>query len=144
MNIDMNLAAGVSSAANLEPEDREMVFELMNLWRKKRPRNLLREKYYLGHVRVKDLGIAMPKSLARKIDPRIDWPKKAVHALADRSVFDGFTTDDDATTDELREICAANCMGALYRKNLICELKHCCPRSARTRLPPPSPSGTIR
>lgn len=126
MNIDMNLAAGVSSAANLEPEGRETVFELMNLWRKKRPRNLLREKYYLGHVRVKDLGIAMPKSLARKIDPRIDWPKKAVHALADRSVFDGFTTDDDATTDELREICAANCMEALYRKNLICELKHCC------------------
>lgn len=126
MNIDMNLAAGVSSAANLEPEDRETVFELMNLWRKKRPRNLLREKYYLGHVRVKDLGIAMPKSLARKIDPRIDWPKKAVHALADRSVFDGFTTDDDATTDELRGICAANCMEALYRKNLICELKHCC------------------
>lgn len=126
MDIDMNLAAGVSSAANLDPEDGEAVSELLELWRKKRPRNLLRERYYLGHVRVKDLGIAMPKSLAKKIDPRIDWPKKAVHALADRSVFDGFTTDDDAATGELREICSANSMEALYRKNLICELKHCC------------------
>ena len=126
MAIDMKLAAGVSSAANLEPEDRDTVFELMDLWRRTRPRNILREKYYLGHVRVKDLGIAMPKSLAKKIDPRIDWPRKAVHALADRSVFDGFTTDDDATTEELRQICAANSLPALYRKNLICELKHCC------------------
>ena len=126
MDIDMNLAAGVSSAAGLEPDDRDTVRDLVDLWRKKRPRNMLREKYYLGHVRVKDLGIAMPKSLAKKIDPRIDWPKKAVHALADRSVFDGYTTDDATTTEELRAICSANSMEALYRKNLICELKHCC------------------
>lgn len=126
MAVDMSLAAGISSARGLLPEDRETVADLVEVWRKKRTRNLLREKYYLGHVRVKDLGISMPESLAKKIDPRIDWPRKAVHALADRSVFDGFTTDDDATTEELREICSANRMKQLYRKNLICELKHCC------------------
>ena len=126
MAIDMNLAAGVSTAANLSPDDGETVRELIELWYRKKPRNLLREKYYLGHVRVKDLGISMPKSLAKKIDPRIDWPRKAVHALADRSVFNGFTTDDEQTTGELREICAENSLDALYRKNLICELKHCC------------------
>lgn len=126
MAIDINLAAGVSSAANLAPEDMETVRDLVDLWRRKRPRNLLREKYYLAHVRVKDLGIAMDKSLSKKIDPRIDWPRKAVHALADRSVFDGFTTDDDTTTGELRAICLANSLDSLYRKNLICELKHCC------------------
>lgn len=126
MAIDMNLATGVSSAINLNPEDRDTVRDLVDLWRKKKPRNVLREKYYLGHVRVKDLGIAMPKELAKKIDPRIDWPKKAVHALADRSVFNGYTTDDETTAAELRAICAENCMESLYRKNLICELKHCC------------------
>ena len=126
MAIDMNLAANVASAVGLAPEDKDTVQELVALWRRVRPRNLLRERYYLGHVRVKDLGIAMPKSLAKKIDPRIDWPKKAVHALADRSVFDGFTTDDEETTEKLRAVCAANHMEALYRKNLICELKHCC------------------
>lgn len=126
MAINMNLAANVASVVGLAPEDEDTVQELVALWRRVRPRNLLREKYYLGHVRVKDLGIAMPKSLAKKIDPRIDWPKKAVHALADRSVFDGYTTDDEETTEQLRAICAANHMEALYRKNLICELKHCC------------------
>lgn len=126
MAIDMNAVQAVSSARGLEPEDRETVRDLMDVWRKKNPRNALRERYYLGHIRVKDLGIAMPKELAKKIDPRIDWPRKAVHALADRSVFDGFTTDDDSATEELRAICAANHLSALYRKNLICELKHCC------------------
>ena len=38
MTIDMNLATGVSSAAGLEPEDRDTVRELVDLWRRKRPR----------------------------------------------------------------------------------------------------------
>ena len=98
----------------------------MQVWRQKTGRNLLRERYYLGHIRVRDLGIAMPKSLAQKIDPRVDWPRKAVHALADRSVLNGFTSDDEAVTEELRGIYTANSLDLLYRKNLICELKHCC------------------
>lgn len=125
-SINLNLASDVSGAAGLLPEDRGLVRELVEVWRRKRTRNLLREKYYLGHVKVKDLGIAMPASLAKKIDPRIDWPKKAVHALADRSVLNGFTSGDEETTDLLNEIYAANSLDSLYRKNLICELKHCC------------------
>lgn len=122
----MQLAVGVASARGLSDEDRDLVRELVEMWRRKRPRNMLREKYYLGHVRVKDLGISMPRSLAQKIDPRVDWPRKAVHALADRSMLNGFTTDDDATTSELRAIYAQAGLDVLYRKALICELKHCC------------------
>ena len=84
---NLELVANISGAEGLLPEDRELVIQLMDVWRRKRGRNVLRERYYQGHVRVKDLGIAMPKSLAAKIDPRIDWPRKAVHALADRSVL---------------------------------------------------------
>lgn len=126
MAIDLNYAVGIKSAVGIESEDGALALELLEVWNKHRERNLLREDYYLGHVRVKDLGIAMPKSLSKKIDPRVDWPKKAVHALADRSVLDGFTTDDEDVTDQLRAIAQANNMNALYRKNLICELKHCC------------------
>lgn len=124
--INLELVANISGAEGLLPEDRELVSELMDVWRRKRGRNVLRERYYQGHVRVKDLGIAMPKSLAAKIDPRIDWPRKAVHALADRSVLNGFTTDDDETTELLRKIYKANSLDDLYGKALICELKHCC------------------
>lgn len=125
-DINLNLAAEISGAKGLLPEERELVRELIDVWRAKRERNLLRERYYLGHVQVKDLGIAMPESLAKKIDPRVDWPRKAVHALADRSVLNGFTIDDEAVTKELDAIYAANSLDSLYRKSLICELKHCC------------------
>lgn len=124
--IEMEIVEGISRADGLADEDRDTAVKLMQVWRQKTGRNLLREKYYLGHVRVRDLGIAMPKSLAQKIDPRIDWPRKAVHALADRSVLNGFTSDDEAVTEELRGIYTANSLDLLYRKNLICELKHCC------------------
>ena len=124
--VNMELAGQVAAAEGLRHEDKALVRELMDTWRTHRSRNMLREDYYLGHVGVKDLGIAMPKALAKKINPRVDWPKKAVHALADRSVFNGFTADDDAVTMQLRDICADNQLEALYRKNLIGELKHCC------------------
>lgn len=125
-SVNMELAGQVASADGLEPQDSELVRELMEVWREHRASNLEREDYYLGHVRVKDLGIAMPKTLAKKIDPRVDWPRKAVHALADRSIFNGFTCDDDETTTKLKAICEANQLDRLYRKNLIGELKHCC------------------
>ncbi len=124
--VNMELAGQVASAAGLEPQDAALVRELMEVWRTHRAGNLEREDYYLGHVRVKDLGIAMPENLAKKIDPRVDWPKKAVHALADRSIFNGFTCDDDDTGAKLRAVCEANQLERLYRKNLIGELKHCC------------------
>ena len=143
---NMELAGQVASADDLEPQDAALVRELMTVWREHRATNLEREDYYLGHVRVKDLGIAMPKSLAKKIDPRVDWPRKAVHALADRSIFNGFTCDDEETSAALRSICEANQLDRLYRKNLIGELSTAAPsgpsptpaaiRSSR-RIPPP-------
>ena len=116
----MKIVEGISRADGLADEDRDTAVKLMKVWRQKNERNLLREKYYLGHVRVRDLGIAMPKSLAQKIDPRIDWPRKAVHALADRSVLNGYTSDDEAVTEELRGIYTANRLDLLFRKILIC------------------------
>lgn len=68
----------------------------------------------------------MPASLAKKINPRVDWPRKAVHALADRSIFNGYTCADEQTSKALRAICESNQLERLYRKNLIGELKHCC------------------
>ncbi len=122
----MELTGQVAAAAGLLDEDRATVRDLMDTWRVHRSGNVERDDYYLGHVRVKDLGIAMPKDLAKRIDPRVDWPRKAVHALADRSIFNGFTCDDEGTGAKLRAVCEANQLERLYRKNLIGELKHCC------------------
>lgn len=124
--MELDYAHGATQAEGLELEDAATVSKLLKVWRDRRGRNLLREDYYLGHVRVKDLGISMPEELAKKIDPRIDWPRKAVHALADRSVLNGFTTDDEQTSEELRAVYRANDMDSTYRKAVLCELKHCC------------------
>lgn len=120
------IAAGVAAAEGLTPSEAEDARALVRLWWAKKPRNDLRDAYYLSHVSLKDLGVSIPRELARKIDPRVDWPKKAVLALADRSQFDGYASDDAAVEDELSRIVSANAMKSLYRMNVIGELKHCC------------------
>lgn len=120
------LPTAVARASGLAPEDAETVKELVALWSRKRDRNLLRDRYYLGHVPIKDLGIAIPPRVARKLNTRVDWPRKAVLALANRSVFDGFTAADDDVKAALAEVVDANDMRSLYRRNLVGELKHCC------------------
>lgn len=120
------LTLAVAAADGLSPADAGDAAELVRLWWEKRPRNILRDRYYLSHVCLKDLGVSIPRELARKIDPRIDWPKKAVLALADRSQFDGFASSDEEVATELAGIVRDNSMKALYRMNVIGELKHCC------------------
>lgn len=120
------VASGLARAENLEPEDAVTVKELISLWGRTRDRNLLRDKYFLGHVPIKDLGIAIPPEVAKKLKTRVDWPSKAVLALADRSQFDGFSASDDAVEADLLNVSLSNGLRSLYRRNLIGELKHCC------------------
>lgn len=122
----MQLSNAVASAKGLKPEDSLLVKKLIEVWRVKLPRNQLRDKYYVGHVKTKDLGIAISPELRTKIHARIDWPAKAVDYLASRSQFDGFTTDDETISQSLLAISNANHLKSLYRKAVMCELKHCC------------------
>lgn len=120
------LSAAIARADGLSPDDAATVAELVKLWAEKKGRNELRDSYYLGHVPIKDLGIAIPPEVARKLRTRVDWPRKAVLALANRSVFDGFVSDDAVVKADLARVAAANDMRSLYRRNLVGELKHCC------------------
>lgn len=122
----MQLSNAVASAKGLKPEDALLVKKLVEIWRVKLPRNQLRDRYYAGHVKTKDLGIAISPELRTKIHARIDWPAKAVDYLASRSQFDGFTTDNEAISQSLLSISNANHLKSLYRKAVLCELKHCC------------------
>ena len=71
--------------------------ELLRVWQRKLSRNALRKRYYDGKNRLKDLGIAIPPALTA-VETVVGWPAKAVDALAVRSIFDGFTMDDDIST----------------------------------------------
>lgn len=125
MQIEM-LGQTLAEADGLDPADAADVRDLIELWARKKARNDLRDRYYLSHVELKNLGISLPRELAGKIRPRVDWPRKAVLALANRSVLDGYTAKDAEVTDELRAISEANGLKSLYRRNVIGQLKHCC------------------
>lgn len=119
----MNLPMAIAGAAGLKDEDRAVVRSLMKVWQDKKARNDLRMSYYKGHVRPKDLGIAIPPNL-KHMEQVVGWAAKAVDMLANRSIFDGFTTssDDDEIAGELREIAAINGVKNAYRKACTSEL----------------------
>lgn len=122
----MLISQAIASAKNLLPDDAKLIRDLVEIWRAKLPRNQLRDRYYAGHVKTKDLGVAISPELRNKIHAKIDWPAKAVDYLAARSQFDGFTTSDETYSNDLLSIAKSNHLKDLYRKAVLCELKHCC------------------
>lgn len=81
------MAAGIDLV--LDHSDSELLAELIAVWRRKRPRNLTRTVYYDGEAALKDFGISLPPQM-RSINAALGWTAKGVHALTDRSEFEGF------------------------------------------------------
>lgn len=75
---------------SLDARYRAIVEELFDIWRGCLSRNRLRYRYYDGKNKLKDFGISTPPELLH-VETVVDWPNKAVSALADRVRFDGFT-----------------------------------------------------
>lgn len=71
----------------------DMFVELMGIWAMHLSRNMLKYRYYDGRNKLKDFGISTPPQLL-DVETVVDWPNKAVTALADRVRFDGFTAKD--------------------------------------------------
>lgn len=88
----------------LEGAELALFAELWKTWDAKRARNLIRSAYYDMHSMLKDFGISIPPRM-RKTDVAVGWIGRGIHALADRSVLEGFVTldasDDVFGVDEL-------------------------------------------
>lgn len=121
-----HLTNAIAQAKGLTPEQSKLVRELYTIWLNKLARNQLRDEYYFSHVPTKGLGVAISREMSGKVKSRVDWPAKAVDYLAARSQFDGFTTPDEETNELLLNIASTNHLKAMYRKAVICELRHCC------------------
>lgn len=77
--------------------------EISGLWKKLkayRYENNIKNNYYHGLNRVKDLGIAIPPQL-RNVQEAIGWPKIAVDALAKRIELEGWNDLDDIGLNEI-------------------------------------------
>jgi hypothetical protein len=83
-------AASVPSVG-LDGPDHDLFVKLFSTWQQKRRRNLLRTVYYEGKNALKDFGIAVPPQMQSAFTP-LQEIAKGVHAMTDRSVFEGFVS----------------------------------------------------
>lgn len=77
--------------AGVTDQELDVIAGLFAEWAAKYPRNLLRSNYRNMKIRVKPTGNIPEEAIAR-VEAVSDWPEKAVTALAERSVFEGFVT----------------------------------------------------
>lgn len=119
----MTIDQAVASADGLAPDEAAQVAEMLRTWRRKKPRNDLRERYYLQKVTPRSLGIAVPPKY--KIQACCGWPRRAVDYIASRSQFLGYTTSDDEAAGLLRDVVAQNDMRNAYARAVTSELMHC-------------------
>lgn len=85
------IASGVELA--LDHSDARLLAELIQVFESKRQRNLVRSVYYDGKAALKDFGISLPPKM-RGIEAALGWIAKGVHAVTDRSKFEGFVSSD--------------------------------------------------
>lgn len=90
MSTSFYSAASVPNVG-LEGSEHDLFVKLFNTWQQKRRRNLLRTVYYEGKNALKDFGIAVPPQMQKAFTP-LQEIAKGVHAMTDRSVFEGFVS----------------------------------------------------
>lgn len=84
----MSELAVVVPSVDLGP-DADLLGDLLQVWAAKQPRNAIRSVYYDGENALKDFGIAIPPSF-KNVEAALGWSAKGVHAVTDRSRFEGF------------------------------------------------------
>lgn len=91
----MSAFSGVWSAprfiAGVDDVELDAIRGLFNVWQSTNPRNVIRSRYRDMKVKIKPSGNIPQEAIAR-VEAVSEWPDKAVSALAERSVFEGFVT----------------------------------------------------
>jgi len=112
--------------SNVTDAELDVVRALVARWREKQPRNMLRSVYYDGKMPLKPSGNIPAEAMAR-IRAVLDWPEKAVSALAERSIFEGFVSPgDDQDPFELTDILDANRFDLELPQAITSAYKHSC------------------
>ena len=121
----INAFDGFANAAGLPPAERAVAAELLAIYNAHVSANAEKGRYYDQRVTAGEcnLGIALPQGL-NDFEMACCWPEKAVTALADRSRFDGFVSENGEGVPELDEIVRDNRLSTAYGMGAVDELKH--------------------
>ena len=113
-----------SGVLGLTPKEVRQLRALVEVFNTHQDRNATKDKYYEGHISLKDvnIGIALPGGI-RNLEVGCNWGQKTVDVLAARSMFDGFVGKD---TEALTQLVADNRLVAEYAKACRDELKYGC------------------
>lgn len=82
-----------SIVSGVTEHELDIIRDLFQVWQQKHPRNVLRSVYFDGKMPLRPTG-NIPEESMRRIQAVLGWPEKAVSVLAERSVFEGFVSED--------------------------------------------------
>ena len=120
----MNELVNLPSMPGLADSEQDTLRRLVNQLAAVRSKNLLLSAYYDGKRALKSLGIAIPPNM--RIDTALQWPERAVKALASKHVFEGFTLDGSSDPFEAGELLEQNQFGLDLMQGINSAYKHAC------------------
>lgn len=111
---------------NVTEAELDEIRSLVATWHAKYPRNVLRSTYYDAKMPLKPTG-NIPAEAHARIKAVLGWPAKAVSALAQRTVFDGFVAvGEDQDPFELADLLDANRFDLELPQAIVSAFKHSC------------------
>jgi hypothetical protein len=119
------ISAAVSFVDGVSDDDQNVIRELFEVWRRKYPRNVLRSAYFDAHQEFKDFGIAIPPKIRSRTRAVVGWPAKAVRALSDLSVWEGFSFSGQDSLG-LESIARENRLDVIIPQVVQSAYKHSC------------------
>lgn len=104
--------------------DTDLFKALWHKWGSLSGRNLTRSVYYDGEAALKDFGISIPPALSG-VQAALGWSAKGVHAVTDRSHFEGFVSpagSDDPF--EVADLLDGNRFGVEFKAACVSSAVH--------------------
>ncbi|MCH9276106.1 phage portal protein [Bifidobacterium amazonense] len=118
-------SANVSVIDGVADDDMPTIQKLLKTWRDHYPRNMLRTDYYQARYRYRGIAYSIPQHMRDIAEPMIGWPNKAVRALADMSVFEGFDAPDSIQS-QVNELAEDNELDIAVSQSVVSAYMHGC------------------
>lgn len=117
--------SGIDGAYGLDPTDKAVLGELVDVLSSVSSRNLMLEGYYESEHVTPSIGI---DNIPPEVDPgvRCDWARKAVTSVSERARMDGFVFEGEYDDPGFREVVRANDLDNSYNRTVSSELIHGC------------------
>lgn len=119
-------------ALGLSEDETDALSELLDVWSRKRAKNLLLSVYYDSKQAFQDLGISLPPQM-RNVKAALGWPAKGVRALARKHVFEGFSLAGEPDAFDLNEMLERNRFDLELPQAISSAYKHSCSFITTTR-----------